>query len=110
MKNKYVFVAVMLCAILLAGMGLTNLYVGYAQKQEEDKEITVVTSFYPMYIAACNVVGDADHVTLKNLSEPQTGCLHDFQLTPEDILQYATKPAVLSLFWQSSFVFLSLIL
>lgn len=89
-KNKYIFVVVMLCAILLAGMGLTNLYVGYAQKQEKDQTITIVTSFYPMYIAACNVVGDTDRVTLKNLSEPQTGCLHDFQLTPEDMKLLST--------------------
>ena len=30
MKNKYVFVVVMLCVILVAGMGFTNLYVNYS--------------------------------------------------------------------------------
>lgn len=34
---------------------------------------------------AANVVGDTEGVKLVNLSEPQTGCLHDFQLTPEDM-------------------------
>lgn len=38
-----------------------------------------------MYIAAENIVGDAEGVTLTNLSEPQTGCMHDYQLTPEDM-------------------------
>jgi zinc transport system substrate-binding protein len=85
MKNKYVFVAVMLLGILFIGMGLTSLYVGKSAQQEEGEgEFTVVTSFYPMYIAASNVVGTVD-VQLCNLSEPQTGCLHDFQLTPEDM-------------------------
>ena len=51
---------------------------------------TDVTSFYPMYIAAENVIGDADGVRLENLSEPQTGCLHDFQLTPEDMKLLST--------------------
>jgi ABC-type metal ion transport system, periplasmic component/surface adhesin len=38
-----------------------------------------------MYIAAMNVIGDTPGVDLQNLSEPQTGCLHDYQLTPADM-------------------------
>ena len=37
-----------------------------------------------------NVIGDTEGVTLKNLSEPQTGCLHDFQLTPADMKLLST--------------------
>lgn len=85
MKKKYLYTAIMLFAILVAGMGLTGWYVSQTQEQTDGQELTVVTSFYPMYIAAENVIGDADGVRLENLSEPQTGCLHDFQLTPEDM-------------------------
>lgn len=85
MRNKYVFVIVMLTAILLAGMGLTNIYVSMQQRESDQDQLVVVTSFYPMYVAASNVIGDAKGVKLVNLSEPQTGCLHDFQLTPEDM-------------------------
>ena len=81
MKNKYVFVTVLLLVLLLTGAGLTQLYVKEETKQQ-DSELTVVTSFYPMYIAAMNVIGDTPGVDLQNLSEPQTGCLHDYQLTP----------------------------
>ena len=84
MKNKYVFVALMLSVILLVSFGFANIYVSHTQT-EQDEEFVVVTSFYPMYIAAMNVIGDTEGVTLKNLSEPQTGCLHDFQLTPADM-------------------------
>lgn len=45
----------------------------------------MVTSFYPMYIASMNVIGDTEGVSLQNLSEPKTGCLHDYQLTPADM-------------------------
>ena len=90
MKNKYVFVVVMLCVILVAGMGFTNLYVNYSEGDTSKEELTVVTSFYPMYVAAMNVVGDAPGVKLQNLSEPQTGCLRDFQLTPEDMKLLST--------------------
>ncbi len=89
MKNKYVFVAVMLSLILAVSFGLTNIYVSQNQAAE-DSDFVVVTSFYPMYIAAMNVIGDTDGVTLKNLSEPQTGCLHDFQLTPADMKLLST--------------------
>jgi len=89
MKNKYVFVAVMLAVILVVSFGFTNIYVSQNQTTDED-DFVVVTSFYPMYIAAMNVIGDAQGVTLKNLSEPQTGCLHDFQLTPADMKLLST--------------------
>ena len=84
MKNKYVFVVVLLVVLLLAGVGLTKAYVAMEEDGSEE-EITVVTSFYPMYIAAMNIIGDTKGVTLENLSEPQTGCLHDYQLTPADM-------------------------
>ena len=80
----------MLCAILFIGMGLTGWYVRQTQQSTGEQELTVVTSFYPMYIAAENVIGEADGVRLENLSEPQTGCLHDFQLTPEDMKLLST--------------------
>ena len=89
-KNKYLFVAGMLFAILAVSMGLTTLYAGSSGQKPQEKEITVVTSFYPVYIAAMNVIGDAENVRLENLSEPQTGCLHDFQLTPEDMKLLST--------------------
>lgn len=89
MKNKYVFVLVMLLSILMVSVGFTNIYVSHNQ-QTQDEEFVVVTSFYPMYIATMNVVGDTQGVTLKNLSEPQTGCLHDFQLTPADMKLLST--------------------
>lgn len=84
-KNKYVFVLVMLVAITVVSGLLTNIYVRESGSKQEEQTLTVVTSFYPMYIAALNVIGDTDGVHLQNLSEPQTGCLHDFQLTPEDM-------------------------
>ena len=87
MKNKYVFTAVLLAVILFVGNMLTMAYVRTEQSREQLKEgnLLVVTSFYPMYVAAENVIGDVEGVTLENLSEPQTGCLHDYQLTAADM-------------------------
>lgn len=47
--------------------------------------ITVVTSFYPMYIATINVTKSVPGVKVVNLTQPQAGCLHDYQLTPQDM-------------------------
>lgn len=86
------FVTVMLVVLLFLGVGLTEIYVNHTEEKETE-QYTVVTSFYPMYIAALNVVGENDHVRLENLSEPQTGCLHDYQLTPADMQLLSTADA-----------------
>lgn len=95
LKNKYVFVAVLLLTITVVSAGVTGIYLRYENDQNEDNNITVVASFYPIYIAAMNVVGNCDDVDLKNLSEPQTGCLHDYQLTPADMKLLSTADVFL---------------
>lgn len=74
----------------MASLGLTTVYVGYNTKEGKDGKVRIVTSFYPMYIATLNIVEGIPDVELHNLSEPQTGCLHDFQLTPGDMQLLST--------------------
>ena len=111
MKNKCKFVGIMFLCILtvctLAVMAYERAYEHTEGKtgvvggvsgasdskkntDEADDMLTVVTSFYPMYIATLNIVDKVEGVRLENLSEPQTGCLHDFQLTPEDMKLLST--------------------
>ena len=107
MKNKCKFVGIMFLCILIvctlavmayehtAGTkgtagGASNASGNTKNTDEADDMLTVVTSFYPMYIATLNVVDGVEGVRLENLSEPQTGCLHDFQLTPEDMKLLST--------------------
>jgi len=49
------------------------------------KPLTIVTSFYPMYIATINVTKDVPGVKVINMTQPTTGCLHDYQLKPGDL-------------------------
>lgn len=86
-KNKYLFVLWMLLAITLAGGIFTEIYLHIGENGGHNGKIRIATSFYPVYIAASNVVGSSDRVALENLSEPQTGCMHDYQLTPQDMIQ-----------------------
>lgn len=107
MKNKCKFVGIMFLCILIVCTLAVMAYEHTAGKtgaagemsdtsdsekntDEADDMLTVVTSFYPMYIAALNIVDGVEGVRLENLSEPQTGCLHDFQLTPEDMKLLST--------------------
>ena len=46
---------------------------------------TVVTSFYPIYLFAANLLYGAEGVTLTSLAEPGAGCLHDYQLQTGDM-------------------------
>lgn len=52
---------------------------------ELDDTLNIVTSFYPTYISTLNIIKDVPNVTLTNMTKSQTGCLHDYQLTPQDL-------------------------
>lgn len=91
MKKKCRFVGIMFLCIIIVCTMLVMLYERSSYSSTKEKgRFTIATSFYPMYIATLNIVDGADGVTLENLSEPQTGCLHDFQLTPEDMKLLST--------------------
>ena len=90
MKHKYRFTALLLITVAVCAYLLTGIYRRWQITEEDTEKMIVVTSFYPMYIATENVAGDCGAIEVKNLSEPQTGCLHDFQLTPEDMKLLST--------------------
>jgi len=48
--------------------------------------LRIVTSFYPIYIAALNVAGGVPGVEISSMTKPSAGCLHDYQFTTEDLL------------------------
>lgn len=49
-------------------------------------DLRVVTSFYPIYIATLNVVGAVPGVHVVNMAGSVSGCLHDYQMTPENMI------------------------
>lgn len=55
----------------------------------EAKPLEVLTSFYPMYVSALNVVGDTPGVEVSCLAPPYVGCLHDYSLTAGDMKKLA---------------------
>lgn len=57
--------------------------------------INIVTSFYPLYIFARNILKDVPGVELQNLTHPTTGCLHDYQLLASDMRTLSNADALI---------------
>lgn len=56
-----------------------------SNKTTDDDTLNIVTSFYPLYISTINITKDIPNITVTNMTKSQTGCLHDYQLTPQDL-------------------------
>ncbi|MFC2314903.1 MAG: metal ABC transporter substrate-binding protein [Selenomonas massiliensis] len=75
-------------SILLLVLSVAFVGCGGADKAAEKKTaepFRIVTSFYPMYVATINITDGVDGVEVYNMTKPQTGCLHDYQLMTEDM-------------------------
>ena len=72
---KKIFALLMIFTFLLSGCG----------SEKKSDNLKIVTSFYPIYLDTLNITRGAKGVEVVNLTPTQTGCLHDYQLTPEDM-------------------------
>ncbi len=79
MVRHYAPVAGLLAGIVAAGVLLTVLLGG---GRTESAAFTVVTTNYPLYVAAQQLAAGVDGVAVENLTGASTGCLHDYQLSP----------------------------
>ena len=64
------------------------------KKSGADK-LKLVTSFYPIYIMALNITDGVDKVELVNMTEQNTGCLHDFQFRTDDMKNIERSDALI---------------
>ena len=80
---KYIAIAIVVL-ILITVIGILNI--NRNKNVNQDDGITkIVTSFYPMYVIAENLVDGASNVELTNMTDVNVGCLHDYTLKTEDI-------------------------
>ena len=68
-----------LCLLLTALIGV--------QTPKRQQGLQITASFYPIYVAALNVAGQVQGVSVQCLVQPQTGCVHDYAMTPQDMLR-----------------------
>lgn len=80
MKNRFIRQALTLLMALLLSLAPLG-QAAFAQTEN----VKVMTSFYPLYIFAQNLLSEISGVTLQNLTHPSTGCLHDYQLLTSDL-------------------------
>ena len=81
-KRKIGAVALLMAAIVVASAAITA-FTGVSHRQPEGR-LQVLASFYPVYVAALNVTDGVEDIALQSLAGPQTGCLHDYQLSPDN--------------------------
>ena len=87
MKKKLIFLIISMLLITGVALSLTSI----VSKEEDSKNIKIVTSFYPMYTLTKNIIGDdllndeRAEIEVVSLTSYQTGCLHDYQLTTDDM-------------------------
>ena len=82
--TKILSLLMLVLALALVGCGADKA----AEKPADKKAVQplrIVTSFYPMYVATINITDGVDGVEVHNMTKPQTGCLHDYQLMTEDM-------------------------
>lgn len=82
---KRFLVIVISIAVIFSIVGCGKMQSTNVSNLQTSKKFTVVTSFYPMYIFTKNVVKDVPNVEVINMTESQTGCLHDYQLSTADM-------------------------
>ena len=80
---KYI-IAIIVIVLIITTLVILNINRN-SQKKQESNTTKVVTSFYPMYIIAENLIDGANNVELENMADVNVGCLHDYTLMTEDI-------------------------
>lgn len=81
-RNKYILTALLLCTVGALSFGLVKLR---GANDAKEGDFVIVTSFYPIYIATLNLTENIDEVTVVNLTNNATGCIHDYQLSTKDL-------------------------
>lgn len=101
-KRKFkVFSILLLITLVLSGCGtVSDSQTGSdingvpTSATGEKKPLVIAASFYPMYIFTLNIANEISDVQVINLTQPTTGCLHDYALTAED-MKKVTKADIL---------------
>ena len=83
--TKILSLLMLVLSLALVGCGGTDKAAEKPADKQPAQPFRIVTSFYPMYVATINITQGVDGVEVHNMTKPQTGCLHDYQLMTEDM-------------------------
>lgn len=84
-----------LCLCIIVVIGIIVLGITSRNNNVKTDKIKIVTSFYPMYIATLNLIDGIDEIELQNLTSNSTGCIHDYTLTPQEMISLSNAKAII---------------
>ena len=82
MNKKVKIILVALCIIIIL---LTILAIQRNKPKEENTNLKIVSSFYPIHIITMNLVEGAQNVKEVSLTQNNVGCLHNYTLSTLDM-------------------------
>lgn len=87
MRKKLIQLFSIMLVIITAGVFISNLANADSGKEtmKADSKLTIVTTIYPVYLIDLNLTDGMNDIEVKSLINRSTGCLHDYQLTAEDM-------------------------
>lgn len=87
MKKKLLTLFGIMALLVAAGAAfiLINKPVEDTQGVKSEDKLQVVTTLYPIYMAGLNITDQIDSIEVKSMTGLTVGCLHDYQLTTEDM-------------------------
>lgn len=87
MKKKILMIAGILGFLIIIGAVLIKMNdaVNGNNGAKSDTKINLVASFYPTYILTLNIAEGVPGLTVTNLTDYSSGCLHDYQITTKDM-------------------------
>lgn len=83
MRRNIKYIVFVIIAVLILGT-IIMMNQNKTEKQDDGK-FKIVTSFYPIYIMTANITQGAENINLVNMTELNTGCVHDYTLNTEDM-------------------------
>lgn len=87
MRKKLMLLLMSMLVIALAGAVMIPIIHPKTEGKQAsyDDKLRIVTTFYPVYLIGLNFADQIDDMEIKSLTNLNTGCLHDYQLTTEDM-------------------------
>lgn len=89
MKIKIITITMLVLIVIITILLAINVNI------KKDSKLNILTSFYPMYIAALNVTDGAGNVEVSNLTYVTTGCIHDYVLTTTEMVKLANADVLI---------------
>lgn len=84
MEKKKILIIVLICICIISIVGFI-IWKNITKKEEENNNLKIVTSFYPIYIMTENITEGAKNIELVNMADANVGCLHDYTLVTKDM-------------------------